>query len=275
MKKLIFCLVVTAFISTGLTKSQISQHEVPVTLEKLYGRLMTNFEDTVRLRINDSIRVIIESYIASDSVFTSRFTNLKYLGQISSSDAMIKIVTWNLVLGSQPGKYYCYLIKKSDPGKENYIYKLTGTYDPKPILTDTIYTQSDWYGALYYDIKPYFTDNRQCWILLGINYGNPLITSKVIEVLSFSGRNNIMFGRRWFDTGEKIQYRHVFSYSANGIMSLRFESDSSIVFDHLGPFLPTVNDDHQFYGPEYSTDSYVFRNGLWDLLINVDSRNKK
>ena len=160
MKKIIYCLVMTAFISTSLTKSQISQHDVPVTLEKLFGRLMTNHEDTVRLRINDSIRVIIESYVSSDSVFTSRFANLKYLGQISSSDAMIKIVTWNLVLGDQPGKYYCYLIKKAFPGKGNSIYKLTGTYDPKPILTDTIYTQSDWYGALYYDIKPYFTDKQ-------------------------------------------------------------------------------------------------------------------
>jgi hypothetical protein len=58
-------------------------------------------------------------------------------------------------------------------------------------------------------------------------------------------------------------------------MSLRFSSDSSIVFDHLVPFSPALMDDRQYYGPDYSFDAYNFENCLWRLTINVDARNKE
>ena len=41
-----------------------------------------------------------------------------------------------------------------------------------------------------------------------------------------------------FASGEEIKFRDVFEYASNAMMSLRFRSDSSIVFDHLVPFSP-------------------------------------
>ena len=275
MKRILLCGIIIAFISAGLTKGQLSSDEVPGLLEKLYGRLLTNFDDNDRLRINDSIKLIIESYVASDTVFTHRFSNLRYLGQITSSDSLLKIITWNLVLSNSPGRYFCYLIRKSLHGEENIIYKLTGNYNANPILTDTIYTQSDWYGALYYDVKPFVTGNKQYWVLLGINYGSQLITRKIIEVLSFTPENYIQFGRKWFDSGKQIRYREVFEYASDGIMSLRFITDNSIVFDHLVPISPSLTNDRQYNGPDYSYDAYNFQNGLWNLEINVDARNRE
>jgi hypothetical protein len=275
MKKIILGIILAAFISNGLTKSQTSPDEMSVTLEKLYGRLISRSEDIDRLRINDSIKSIIESYVASDKVFTHRFSNLRYLGQISSSDSLIRIITWNLILKNEPSRYFCYFIRRSINGNANSVYRLIRSYDEKPIMTDTIYNQSNWYGALYYDIKPSFTDNKRCWVLLGINYSNPLITRKIIEVLSFTPENNLIFGKKWFHSDGNLKYRHVFEYSANGIMSLRFKSESSIVFDHLVPLPPSENDDHLYYGPDYSFDAYIYQKGLWNLTINVDARNKE
>jgi len=262
-------------VSTGLTKSQISPDEMSGSLEKLYGRLRSVSDDTVRLRINDSIKFFIEAYVASDKIFTHTFANLKYLGQITSSDSLIKIITWNLVLTSEPGKYFCYFIRKSRDGNSNIVYYLTHNYDNKQIRRDTIYTQSDWYGALYYDIRPFYTENRQCWVLLGINYSNPLMTRKVIEVLSFTPEDKIIFGRKWFDSGSSLNLRHILEYSASAVISLRFRSDSSIVFDHLVPLPPSGYDDRLSYGPDYSYDAWIFKNGLWSLSINVDVRNKQ
>ena len=60
------------------------------------------------------------------------------------------------------------------------------------------------------------------------------------------------------------------------MMSLRFRSDSSIVFDHLVPFSSSENEDRLLYGPDYSFDAYNFENGMWNLKINVDElRNKE
>ena len=131
MKKKIFCILLFISVSTGFLKSQIPVEEISVSLEKLYKRLPSASEDSDRLRINDSIRLFIESYVASDRIFTHTFSNLKYLGQITSSDSVIKIITWNLLLNNEPGRYFCYFIRKSPEGRPNDVYYLTRLYDDK------------------------------------------------------------------------------------------------------------------------------------------------
>jgi len=275
MKKIVGCILLFISASTGLTKSQISTDEMSGTLDKLFSRLLSVSDDSIRLRTNDSIKFFIEAYAASDKIFAHNFSNLRYLGQITSPDSIIKIVTWNLVLNNEPGRYFCYFIRKSPDGIANNVYSLTHIYDNKQILADTVYSQADWYGALYYDIRPIYNDNRKCWVLLGINYSNPLLTRKVIEVLSFTMENKLIFGRKWFDSGKSVNFRHVLEYSASAIISLRFRSDSSIVFDHLVPLPPSGDDDRLYYGPDYSYDAYIYKNGFWSLSINIDARNNQ
>lgn len=275
MKRIFLYILFTGLISAGITRGQSVVNGTPTVLEKLYGRLVNNYNDNDRMRINDSIVLFIDSYVRSDTVFNHRFSNLKYLGQITSPDSSLKIVTWNLVLNSAPGIYHCYFIRKGKEGKANRIYSLSATYSETPVRTDTIYTESDWYGALYYDLKPCRNENNQCWMLLGIDFGNPETTRKIIDVVSFSPEDSLVFGKKWFDSGDQIRFREVFEYAANGMMSLRFESESSIVFDHLVPLSPAMKDDRNYYGPDYSYDAYNFLNGSWHLKINVDARNKE
>jgi len=262
-------------ISSGLARGQGSPRDTSQALEELFDRLTGNYNDAERIRINDSIRIILDSYAKSDSVFKHRFTNLRYLGQIMSPDSLLKIITWNLVLENEPGRYYCYFIRKESPGQSNKIYRLSVGYNEDPVRTDSTYKESDWYGALYYDLRPYIIDNQRCWVLLGIDYGNAFITRKIIDVLTFSPDGSIIFGRKWFDSGGNMQYRAVFEYASNAMMSLRFRSDSSIIFDHLVPFSSSHKDDHQYYGPDYSFDAYNYKDGLWQLTINVDARNQE
>lgn len=275
MRRKLHLFLIIFLLITSVIRAQSASEDTSELLEKLYKRLVNNYVDTSRLRINDSINVIIESYVNSDSVFYNSFRNLKYLGQFTSPDSLLKIVTWNLVLSSMPGKYFCYIIKRQENETGNLVYKLTSDYKTPPLVTDTLYSGKDWYGALYYDIKPYKINGKKMWVLLGIDYGNPFISRKIIEVLSFSADNSIVFGRKWFFSGTGIKYREVFEYASNGMMSLRFRSDSSIVFDHLVPFSPSVENDRQYYGPDYSYDAYILKNGLWRLMINVDVRNKE
>lgn len=275
MKSFLFCIILLTFLQSNSAKCQISKGDTPQRLEELFNSLADNYNDNDRIRINDSIRMILDDYVKSDSVFIHRFTNLRYLGQITSPDSLLKIVTWNLLLEKEPSRYYCYLIRKRENGAENKIYSLSATYSDNPVNTDTTYTQSDWYGALYYDLKPYIVDGIRCWIMLGIDYGNPDISTKIIDVLNINTDGSIAFGKKWFAAGDEKKYRVVFRYASNAMMSLRFKSQNSIIFDHLVPFKPAQKDDHQFYGPDYSLDSYNFDNGIWKLKINVDVRNEE
>jgi hypothetical protein len=275
MKKKMIIIITAVLLFAGPARGQALADSTPKVLKNLFGRLLTDFDDNDRLRINDSINYIIGHYAASDSVFTYRFTGLRYLGQITSPDSLIKMISWNLVLEKEPGKYFCYLIRKGLKGTGNKIYFLTGAYDDKPILTDTTYTMSDWYGALYYDIRPVKTGTDECWMLLGISFGNQFVTRKLIDVLSFSPDDRIVLGRKWFNTGSLIKYRDVFEYSSSGTMSLRFVSDSSIVFDHLVPVSASSENGRLDYGPGFSYDAYNFRNGMWNLSVNIDARNRE
>jgi hypothetical protein len=274
MRKLIFYIIILV-VSVTTVKAQLRTNETTVTLEALYGRLMTIYTDDDRVRINDSIKTIIDSYVTSDSVFNHRFRTLRYLGQITSPDSSLKIVTWNLVLGSGNSRYYSYFIKKQEAGKPNLIRKLTSTYREAPVKTDTLYTEFNWYGALYYDVRPFSVRGKQNYVLLGIDYGNPYISRKLIDVISFSKGDSIIFGKRWFSNGITRKYRDVQEYASNGMMSMRFTSDTSIVFDHLVPFSPSQKDDRQYYGPDYSYDAWYFDKDKWYLVINVDARNKE
>lgn len=275
MKNLLVYLIIIAAISTNKATSQVPADNASNVLEKLYSRLVNNFDDTDRIRINDSIRYIIDDYVQSDTLFSHRFKNLRYLGQIVSSDSLLKIITWNLVLNNSQSRYFCYFIRKQKSGEKNKIFRLTTVYHEDPVKTDTLYCESDWYGALYYDIKPYIISDKKYWILLGIDYGNPYISRKIIDVLSFTQNDSIRFGKNWFVSDGNIKFRDVFEYASNGMMSLRFGSDSLIVFDHLVPFSPALTDDRQYYGPDYSFDGYYFKDGLWRLEINIDARNKE
>jgi hypothetical protein len=276
MSRLILSFIISGvLLSSGNLRGQEPSDSVSTILEKLYGKLVNNYDDLSRISINDSIRVIIDSYVRSDSIFNHRFDNLRYLGQITSSDSVLKIVTWNLVLGTSPGRYYCYIIRKEGEGKKNKVYNLNTDYKVARVKKDTTYSESDWYGALYYELRYCEADGKPAWVMLGIDYGNPLVTRKIIEVLSFGPDDSLLFGRNWFEAGDTTTFRDVLEYAAHATMSLRFSSEKSIVFDHLVPFSPSRTGDRQYYGPDYSTDAYYLKNGMWRLSVNIDARNKE
>jgi hypothetical protein len=272
MRKPIFCLILLLLLNPADSKSQSIEKGAAETLENLFDRLAINHDDNDKLRINDSIRMIIDSYVSSDTVFTHRFDNLRFLGQVISPDSLLKIVSWNLILYNEPSRYNSYIIRKMDSGIDNKIYKLHTGYKDASIMTDTTYFQTEWYGALYYDLKPLKATGKQLWVLLGIDYGNPEVTRKIIDALSFGPDDALIFGYKFFQSGEDVKFRVVFEYSSLAIMSLRFRSDRSILFDHLVPF---AADGRPSYGPDYSFDAYNFENGMWKLKINVDEFHEK
>jgi len=269
-------LIIIFLISTQLfsvSEVKASGSDTSVILEKLFSRLIASRDDADKLRINDSIKLIIDGYSESDTAFTHKFENLKFLGQITSRNSRLKIITWNLILKDSQSRYYCYFINNT--GKKNRVYRLEGKYSEAPVKSDVTYTEKDWYGALYYDLRPFGKGNDNYWVLLGIDFGNPSITRKIIDVVSFTTEGGIIFGRRVFGTGNPAKYREILEYSSEAVVSLKFVSDKSIVFDHLVPVSPALKGNREYYGPDFSYDAYNLEKGIWMFKSNVDIRNRK
>ena len=273
MRRIVLYLIII-LSGSGQTIGQTSSQNVPAELATLFVRLEKVYDDDTRIRINDSIRSILDSYTVSDSVFTHRFTNLRYLGQITSSDNMLKIITWNLILTNSANRYFCYFIRKGEHGKKNSVYMLKGVNSGEPVRTDTLYSDDNWYGALYYDLRPVKIKKIVCYVLLGIDFGNTKVNRKIIDVLTFTQDGRMIFGRKWFESGNEFKYRVVFEYDPSGVMSLKFRSGKSVVFDHLVPLPTGTKGELQSFGAEYSFDSYTFKKGIWKFERDVDVRNK-
>lgn len=270
-----FCSILSLlFLMCATASSQLSVPEMSSSLGELFTQLNRNTADSSRYRINESIRSVVESYVASDTIFRFNLEDVRFLGQITSPDSMLKIVTWNLPLEDYRGEYYSYVVRRGGKGEKNKVYPLAAPYNGSDILTDTTYTGADWYGALYYDIRPFTSEGTRYWVVLGLNQGDPQVTRKLIDVISFDDNSDsVIFGKKWF-LNSRPAHRVVFRYASTGMMTLRFASSTEIIFDHLVPVAATP-DNRVLYGPDYSYDSYTFADNKWTFSLNVDARNKE
>lgn len=275
MRRRVYLIIIVVLSGIGSLKSAAQPGTIPFILDQLFTRILDTNSDIERLRLNDSIKIIIESYVRSDSVFSYRFNKLRYLGQIDSPDKLLKIITWNLVLRDGSNSYFCYIIRKEGKKTPNKIYTLTGSNKKESAKTDITYNEKDWYGALYYAIQPFKINRTTNYVLLGIDYGSLRLSRKILDILGFAPDGGIVFGNKCLVRGNETKYREVFEYSSESLMTLRVYSPRQIVFDHLVSFAGNIKDNPEYYGAEYRFDAYVFKKGFWTFIQNVDVKNKK
>lgn len=275
MIRKIYFLIFALFLLAVRTNGQYGNEKIPFILENLFDRITETRDNNEKLRLNDSIKLIIDSYAASDSVFTHRFENLRYLGQILSSDKMLKIITWNLMLQDNENRYFSYIIRKDQKNEEKHVYFLTGKNRQENIRTDTIYNINNWYGALYYSIQPFRKNRKDCYILLGYDFGNFKVSRKLIDVLHFSPEGDLILGLDCFLKDNETMFREVLEYSPEGMVSLRMENRKMIVFVQLTTITTGNGESPEFSGAGNSFSGYVLKKGIWRFVPDVDVRNKK
>jgi len=273
MNRLIFICSFTLF-SLFQVKGQSAVNDIPLTLQKLYTAIL-NADDDERIRLNDSVKLIMNDYVMSDSVFRHRFDNLRYLGQIDSPDGKLKLITWNLPLRKGENRYYLYIIRKNKKQENNTVYKLEGKYRQESASTDKTYSADNWYGALYYAIQPFRYNGNKLYLILGLDSDNVNNSRKIIDILDFNDNDEIIFGRDCLLRDGKRKYREVLEYSADGMISLRLRTKKLIVFDHINPLALGHENDPESFGAGLSFDGYSFRKGNWEFKSNIDVRNLK
>ena len=275
MRRYSFIIISAFLFFIPQANSKAASPDTHVLLESLFRRILNTNDDSERIRLNDSVQVIIDSYAASDSVFTHKFSGLRYLGQIVSSDSKVKIITWNLILRESGNKYFCYIIRKGAHGEMNKVHKLTGENREEGPASDRTYSEKDWYGALYYSLQQFKKDNETHYLILGIDYGNSTTTRKIIDVMTFTPGGDIIFGNNCLMKDEKLSSRVVIEYFSEGVVTLRMLSPKTVVFDHLASISGDQKNEAKLMGSDYYYDGYTFKKGLWRFTSNVDARNKK
>jgi hypothetical protein len=275
MRQKAFYIILTALFLVQAMKIKSQQPESGEILQELFYGIVDTRNNEERIQLNDSIIKIIDKYVESERVLDHRFTDLRYLGQILSPDSRLKIITWNLNLTDGTNKYFCYVIRKAKKGKPNEIFKLTAVNMDEPPSINTTYSEENWYGALYYAVQPFRYKRETCYVLLGLDYTNLLVSTKIIDVLTFTEDGGIIFGKDCFIKEGEKRFRELLKYSSDGVAILRFNNRKSIIFDHLVPVSQVRRNSPEYYVPEFSFDAYVLKKGMWRFKENFEPKMRR
>jgi len=275
MRQKAFYIILTALFLVPAMKIKSQQPESGEILQELFYGIVDTRNNEERIQLNDSIIKIIDKYVESERVLDHRFTDLRYLGQILSPDSRLKIITWNLNLTDGTNKYFCYLIRRAKKGKPNEIFKLTGVNMDEPPSINTTYSEEYWYGALYYAVQPFRYKRETCYVLLGLDYTNLLVSTKIIDVLTFTEDGGIIFGKDCFIREGEKRFRELLKYSSDGVAILRFNNRKSIIFDHLVPVSQVRRNSPDYYVPEFSFDAYILKKGMWRFKENFEPKMRR
>lgn len=273
-------LSVFLLLSTVLTAESISQEPARDTafyresLSRLFLAASSETDDKRREQISDSLIAVTGEYLASDIPFEHIFSDIRYMGYYMASDSLVKIVSWNIPLNIGSNSYVCFVVRRE--GEEKHIHLLSGDRGTLSIDQNQQFAAEDWYGVLYYDIIPFNSDNRELYLMPGLDMNDLYTNGKVVEVMGFGEDGIPYFGEKVIRSGDSLLSRMLFRYSSNSSMMLRYESENErMVFDHLSPAEPSFSGIYSYYGPDSSYDALEFRGGEWVHVGDVDLRNRQ
>lgn len=263
-------------ISTCAAKAQdVSLKTVEDSLSVLMNTIYSSSSVTEREEANSNFIKLFRKNIVRTDAFDFPFDSLKHFGKVKSEDGKIRVFSWNFPLSGGEQKYYGFILLKNKKGDLNLVELIDNRKAIINPIKDVL-SQAYWMGALYYSIIDVSYKGNTYYILLGFDFNNLFTSKKIIEVLTFGKKGEILFGSEVFYVGESTLNRVIFEFSARVTMMLRYIPESkTIVFDHLSPSRPDLTENFQFYGPDFSYDGFKFEKGKWVYVRNLDLKNPR
>lgn len=260
---LLLQLVFVTQVNFGQTAGEINHY---------FDLIANEPDEKERLVYNDSLTNTIIAYLEShDDIIGTDIPDIKYLGQITPSDSIIKLFTWNIPVSGGNNVFNCIIY--NSVSDTNIL--LRGDKGLADLETDAVISSNDWYGSLYYDIQAMGNGEEMTYILLGFDPDNVYMNAKVVDILHFDEEGRPVFGKKIFSTKNRVLTRMIFKYSPLATMMLKFNPERSmIIFDHLSPSSPEFEGQYTYYGPDFSYDALEIKDGKLILVEDIDLRNK-
>jgi hypothetical protein len=236
------------------------------TLKILFEKMIDAGEIPAKKNINDHILNIFNQILIDSVSFNASFDEVPGLGVIVSPDSVLKIYNWNMPLKKGQHKYFG--IIQCEDGR-HFVLSDKSQEIKEPEQQSLSYNR--WFGALYYDIIMVEKYGRKYYTLLGFDFNNLFTSKKIIEILYFDEKGAPAFGFPVFQMKNELKSRVIFEFSTQIVMSLKYKKDKGmIIFDHLAPSEPKYQGIYHYYGPDFTFDAFVFENGSWTLIEDVD-----
>lgn len=237
-------------------------------------------DDSLKIKNAQLLEAQLERFYSVPENFDVSFDTLNYLGQLTSKDEKLRLITFNIPLQDQTFKYYCLFVQKIGKDNSVNVHRLTEVDYEWTELGNRTISQNTWYGALYYRIITRKHKRKTYYTLLGWDGNTGISNIKIIDVVNFDS-GIPLFGAPIFEstdeqTGKKkTERRLIYEYAEDANMGLNFQEDEDlIVMDHLAPEHPKLTGQYQFYGPDFSYDALQFKKGKWLLIRDHGANNR-
>ncbi len=290
LKILIFSLL--TLISPMLLPAQNSLSDERLSTLKKEGQIIIGSQDAgERAAANQKFKAELQNLLKDAKSYGLTFDSISNLSVLSPPDNSFRIFNW--MLPEKWGEMEFLGIIQIAPKNGSDKCHIIELHDKSQEIDEAEFKQlnnSNWFGALYYAMIPHETDEGINYTLLGWNGNNNTSNKKVIEIMQFDDKGNVVFGKNCFRDQPMIM-RRIFEYHEQTSMSLKYEeqsyfesdkdrmkgkskSEQMIVFTRLYPLSPQLKGQYEYYYPSANVvDGYVFRDGQWTLYEHIDARN--
>jgi hypothetical protein len=250
-------------LSVGASEAQVYD---PVSaensLKQLFEKLNQTDSDVDRKKVSDEIKVVLEGSLNNPISFWYPFDSISGLGSIYSQDSTLRIFTWSYSYSPLDYKYFGFLQHRDSLKESVSVIFLDHNDAINDFNQDSVYTNDNWYGAFYYQVRVIHHNDEVFYTLIGFDFNDVFTNIKLIDVLTIE--NGVAyFGAPLLYFGYEVRKRVIFEYSSAVVMLLRFTDDNRIIYDHLSPSSPRFRGQYRYYGPDLSYDALRFENGRW------------
>jgi hypothetical protein len=288
--KLSFPTILLSFFlvaNCSLAQTTITKPSVLDSLGKLSSYIWKQKTDDDRIAAGNAFFIEFRTALENNESALLAFDSIPGITRAVSEDGFVRIFTWNVPLANGTHMYWGMIQLLNDSSE---IVPLTSYNAGEAGLSAEKFTPLNWYGALYYKIIDVEIENKKVYTLLGWDGFTGEANRKLIDILSIDEFGTITFGMPVFKTDQGIKPRVVFEYADKASMLLRYDYQAiniqkrkkikkenawMIVMDRLVPMDPSLKNMRKYYVPSGDTyDGYIFRNGYWILVEEIEVANK-
>ncbi len=242
-------------------------------MSKIHLAIGQGETDDERIAASQKLEDFLLECFEYEPCFEHEFDEVYSMAAITSPDGAFRLFNWNIPNLDGTYSYVAYVLF---PKGEFVKLEDNEPLDGKDLKE--VYTSSNWYGALYYEIFPVKQKKQTVYTLMGWDGNNALTTRKVLDVMVIDKKNRISFGSPIFQTeDEQWVNRRVFEYSSEVQMTLRYlKPKDAIVFDILEPVSAGLKGQYAYYGPSMGHSGYQLqKDGKWYFIAEMDMTRPK
>jgi hypothetical protein len=260
------------FVVPVTGKKQLAN--VEDTLDALGNKMLDDPDLATRLRSDSLFTRSLVRALRMPNSFYYPFDSVETLTIAYPQDSSFRIFTWQYEINEQNYRQKGAIQKRTTDGSLA-LYPLFDASEYSEAPNDSIRLSSNWIGAIYYKIIQNEYNGQPFYTLLGYDENGFRSTKKWVDVLTFNGQGQPVFGGDYFSFNRQDTVwtpgwkRFNIEFKKEGRARLTYDEEKKvIVYDHL------VSESNEpirkyTYIPDGDYEGLKWEGGKWVHVDNV------